>query len=101
MLGVVVGSRVFIVVRRRTIALQDDGTARGSRRGLHPVHEVDEVIRVVGRREIDVEEPVANLGHDGRRRRGVVFHDFRGVGTGFDGQRRATRKRVGGVARLR
>ncbi len=76
-------------IRRWPVALEDDGAIGLGRRGLQSVNQVDEVLGLIGRRQINVKKAIANLGHDRGGRHGVGVHDIRVVCAGFDGQRPA------------
>ena len=88
-------------IRRRPVALGDDRAVGLGRGLLDAANQVDEVLQLLGGRQVDVEQSVPDLGHHRRRRHCVGVLDDRIVGIGIDGQAPPRRQWVGLVGRWR
>ena len=99
------GHRRQARVGRWSVALDDNRTVGLGGGGLDPADQVDEMFQFLGGRHVDVEQPIADLGHHrgGGRRIGILDH--RGlrldVRLGIAGQVAPAGQRVGIVRRSR
>ncbi len=82
-------------IRRRSVAFEHHGAVDLDGGDFDAADQVDEMFQFLGRRHVDVEQPVTDLGDHRGGGRGVGVLDHGGLCLGFDGQGAAAGQRVG------